>query len=59
MTKKLSEGQKQQIRQKVADDLASDNVQPDEVVVRDDGEIVLDRRQTIPWAKPFAIGRWK
>ncbi|WP_182881656.1 hypothetical protein [Microbispora sp. H10949] len=59
MAKNLSEGHKQQIRQKVADDLAGDGVHPDEVDVRDDGEIVLDRRKTIPWAKPVAIGRWK
>lgn len=46
-----------EIKRKVAEDFASDNVTPDEVIVKDDGEIVIDRRRKIPWATPFAVGR--
>lgn len=52
------EAAKQRIREQVARDFAKDNLTPDEVVLTDDGEIVIDRRKTKPWATPFAVGTW-
>jgi hypothetical protein len=39
-------------------DLAGDGVRPEEIMVKPDGEIWLDRRKTTWWAKPTLIGNW-
>ena len=46
------------IKDKVCAEFASDNVRPDEVVLKDNGDIVIDRRATISWAKPVVVGKW-
>jgi hypothetical protein len=48
----------QRIKNKVAADFAADGVRPDEVVLKDNGDIVIDRRRTYSWAKPMVIGKW-
>ncbi|MBO4275165.1 hypothetical protein [Microbispora triticiradicis] len=58
MAKDSNEAAKQRIREQVSRDFAKDNVSPDEVVLKDNGEIVIDRRKKKPWAKPFAVGTW-
>ncbi|MFF3442103.1 hypothetical protein [Streptosporangium sp. NPDC002721] len=48
----------QKIKNKVCADFASDGIRPDEVVLKDNGEIVIDRRKTHPQAVPLVIGTW-
>jgi hypothetical protein len=47
------------IKQQVADEFASDRVTLDEVVLKDNGDIVIDRRRSFSWAKPVTVGRWR
>ncbi|MCP2336978.1 hypothetical protein [Actinomadura rupiterrae] len=48
-----------QIKSLVADHFAEDNVRPDEIVLLPNGDILIDRRKTVSWAKPHVVGRWK
>ncbi|MFF4777448.1 hypothetical protein ACFY05_31795 [Microtetraspora fusca] len=52
------EAKKQEIREKVCEQFASDNLTPDEVVLMDNHDIVIDRRKRYPWAKTMVIGKW-
>jgi hypothetical protein len=47
------------IKAKVVEDFADDGVTADEVVLKDNGDVVIDRRRSISWAKPVVVGRWK
>lgn len=47
------------IKKYVAAQFAEDKVREDEVFLEDNGDIVIDRRKTKPWAKPMTVGRWK
>ncbi len=58
MTESSNEVAKRRIREQVAAEFTEDNLTPDEVVLQDNGEIVIDRRRKIPWAQPFAVGTW-
>jgi hypothetical protein len=58
MVNDRNEIKKQQIREKVAAHFAEDNVSPDEVILRDDGKVVLDRRKTYPRAIPIVVAEW-
>ncbi|GAA3143220.1 hypothetical protein GCM10010466_37750 [Planomonospora alba] len=49
---------KQKIREQVAQEFAADGVRPDEVVLKDNGDIVIDRRKTKSWATPVIVGKW-
>ncbi|WP_160330350.1 hypothetical protein [Sphaerimonospora mesophila] len=49
---------KQEIREMVAARFAADDVRPGEVVLKDNGDIVIDRRKTIRGAEPFVVGKW-
>lgn len=40
------------------DKYASDGITPDEVVLRKDGKVVIDRRATYPNAEPVVVGEW-
>ncbi|MEV6985010.1 hypothetical protein AB0M95_27645 [Sphaerisporangium sp. NPDC051017] len=33
-------------------------VTSDEVILKDNHDIVIDRRATMPWAKPMVVGKW-
>ena len=46
------------IKDKVCADFADDNIRPEEVVLKSNGDLVIDRRSSKPWAKPITIGRW-
>jgi hypothetical protein len=46
------------IKAQIVAEYAADNVTEDEVIVKPDGEIVLDRRRKSPWAKPMTIAKW-
>lgn len=46
------------IKDKVCRDFASDGITPDEVILRSDHKIVIDRRRTYPWAEPMVVGEW-
>jgi hypothetical protein len=46
------------IKAQIVAEYAADNVTADEVIVKPDGEIVLDRRARSPWAKPMTIAKW-
>ncbi|MGI5324070.1 hypothetical protein [Actinomadura nitritigenes] len=48
-----------QIKALVADHFSDDNIREDEVVLMPNGDIVIDRRKYISWAKPHVVGRWK
>ncbi|WP_433474967.1 hypothetical protein ACQPZP_40870 [Spirillospora sp. CA-142024] len=48
-----------QIKAQVAEHFASDNIREDEIVLKPNGDIVIDRRKTLPWAQPLVVGRWK
>ncbi|WP_026415426.1 hypothetical protein [Actinomadura oligospora] len=48
-----------QIKALVAETFAADNIREDEIVLQPNGDIVIDRRKTISWAKPHVVGRWK
>ncbi|WP_338741940.1 hypothetical protein [Actinomadura luteofluorescens] len=48
-----------QIKARVAADFAEDNVREDEILLKPNGDIVIDRRKTVAWAQPVVIGRWK
>lgn len=47
------------IKDKVCSDFASEGITPDEVILRDDHKIVVDRRRKYPTAKPVVVGEWK
>lgn len=47
------------IKQQVMDAFAEDQVRADEIELADNGEIVIDRRATYPWAQPVVVGRWR
>ena len=38
---------------------AVDDLQPDEVIVTEDGAITIDRRRRSPWARTMLVGHWK
>lgn len=40
------------------DQYASSGITPDEVVLRSDGKVVIDRRATYPNAEPVVVGEW-
>jgi hypothetical protein len=40
------------------DKYASEGITPDEVVLRADGKVVIDRRATYPTAEPMVVGEW-
>ncbi|MEV6864057.1 hypothetical protein AB0M44_24000 [Streptosporangium subroseum] len=46
------------IKAKVCATFAADGVRPDEVVLKDNGDIVVDRRAAYPQAVPMVIGKW-
>jgi hypothetical protein len=46
------------IKAQIVAEYAADNVTEDEVTVKPDGKIVLDRRRKSPWAKPMTIAKW-
>jgi hypothetical protein len=46
------------IKQQIVAEYAADHVQEHEVIVKPDGDIVLDRRRKSPWAKPMTIAKW-
>lgn len=46
-----------EVKQLVVAEFADDNVTEDEVVLRDDGAIVIDRRATASWAQPVVVGQ--
>ncbi|TDC41111.1 hypothetical protein E1281_37690 [Actinomadura sp. KC345] len=48
-----------QIKAQVAEHFPDDNVREDEIVLKPNGDIVIDRRKTAAWAKPLVVGRWK
>jgi hypothetical protein len=47
------------MKEEVCRQFASDNVTPDEVILRADHKIVIDRRRKFPWAKPLVVGEWR
>lgn len=47
---------KQNLRKKVAE---KHGVDADEIVLNDDGTMVLDRRAKFPLAKPMKVGDWR
>jgi len=49
---------KKDIQKQVAAEFAADGVRPDEVVLKDNGDIVIDRRKTKSWAQPVTVGKW-
>lgn len=50
----------QEIKRQVCDMHRKDGLQPDEVIVHDDGAITIDRRARFPWAEPITgVLRWK
>lgn len=58
MAKNKNVAAKQKIQDKVAAKFAADGIRPDEVVLKDNGDIVIDRRATVSWAKPMVVGKW-
>ena len=48
----------QAIKRQVCELFKEDDVQPDEVILRPDGMVVIDRRGLKPWAKPGVAGYW-
>jgi hypothetical protein len=46
------------IKQQIVAEYATDKVAEDEVIVKPNGDIVLDRRRKSPWAKPITIAKW-
>lgn len=48
-----------QIKAQVAEHFAEDNVREDEIFLKPNGDIVIDRRKTAAWAQPMVVGRWK
>lgn len=58
MAKDKNQTTKQQIREKVAAKFAADGVRPNEVVLEDNGDVVIDRRATRSGAKPLVVGKW-
>lgn len=46
------------IKETVAAKFVEDGVRPDEVVLRNDGKVVVDRRSTYPRAVPVVVGEW-
>jgi hypothetical protein len=50
---------KAEIRKKVAAQFADDGVTADEVVLKDNGDVVIDRRAKSSWAKPVKVGEWR
>lgn len=47
------------IKQIFVDEFAADRITPDEVVLKDDGDVVIDRTRRYPQAIPVTVGRWK
>lgn len=44
---------------KIKDKICADfDVRPDEVVLKDNHDIVVDRRRTQPGAVPMVVGKW-
>jgi hypothetical protein len=55
----LNRDLEQSIKRQACDLYKKDNLQPDEVIVGDDGSITIDRRARYPWAKPSTgLLRW-
>ncbi len=46
------------IKDEVCREFAVDGVRPDEVILRSDHKIVIDRRATYPSAVPMVVGEW-
>lgn len=46
------------IKAKICADFADDGVTPGEVILKDNHDIVLDRRATYSGATPVVVGRW-
>lgn len=59
----MNEQQKQQLftqmAKSVIDQFPSEGLTVDEVVFREDGKILIDRRKKIPQATPFVVGEWR
>ncbi|GII89456.1 hypothetical protein Ssi03_74460 [Sphaerisporangium siamense] len=47
------------IKDKVCADFKADGVTPSEVVLKDNGDIVIDRSKTHSWAQPMTVGKWR
>ncbi|WP_329258725.1 hypothetical protein OG417_21300 [Actinoallomurus sp. NBC_01490] len=48
----------QAIKAEIAAQYAEDNIRPDEVIVKPNGDIWIDRRKTTWWATPVLIAKW-
>jgi hypothetical protein len=46
------------IKQRFVAELTADKVRENEIFVKPNGDVVLDRRRKSPWAKPMVIGKW-
>jgi len=49
----------QELREYVASQFSEDGVDASEVVLRDDGYILIDRREKHPLAEPIIVGEWR
>lgn len=49
---------KRKVREHFASQFAADGVTPDEVVLKDNGDVVIDRRSKFPRAVPMVVGDW-
>lgn len=47
------------IKQQIVADFADDKVGENEIFLKPNGDIVIDRRRTHPGTKPFVVARWK
>lgn len=47
------------IKQQIIEQFPDDDIREHEIVFQPNGEIVIDRRATHPWATPVLVGRWR
>ncbi len=57
-TAATDEERKALIRRAVAAEFADDNVTEDEVVLKETGEVEIDRRKKKPGSTPMVVGEW-
>ena len=55
----MDQATEDRIKRQVCELYAGDQLQPDEVILRDDGSVVIDRRRRYPGATPLVAGTWR